>query len=205
MGNRKDEKEVASKKLKKKYVFIIIASIFIFDIYENADKGTDSNVVLSNETILEIQSKVSQTGCPVYTSVLYSDMKNYKKMGNYFAACLDGKSGSIMVYKIRADGGIGRMKYIFDGTDMFVLSANAVWNEENQAEISDVSHSRIKEWRYSKKGWFCYEMCVPEYPEVTNIKENEDGTVTLTVDAVCEMILCDDSVITHELTKLYFR
>ena len=36
--------------------------------------------------------------------------------------------------------------------------------------------------------------------EVIDIKENEDGTVTLTVDAVCDMVICDDAVITHELT-----
>lgn len=37
-------------------------------------------------------------------------------------------------------------------------------------------------------------------PEVIDIKENEDGTVTLMVDAVCDMVICDDAVITHELT-----
>ncbi len=37
-------------------------------------------------------------------------------------------------------------------------------------------------------------------PEVVDVKENEDGTVTLTVEAVCDMVICDDSVITHELT-----
>ena len=37
-------------------------------------------------------------------------------------------------------------------------------------------------------------------PDVTQIRENEDGTFTLTVDAVCQMILCNDAVITHELT-----
>lgn len=37
-------------------------------------------------------------------------------------------------------------------------------------------------------------------PEVIGIKENKDGTVTLTVDAVCDMVICDDAVITHELT-----
>ncbi len=37
-------------------------------------------------------------------------------------------------------------------------------------------------------------------PEVTDIKENQDGTVTLTVEAVCDMVICDDAVITHELT-----
>ena len=37
-------------------------------------------------------------------------------------------------------------------------------------------------------------------PEVVDMKENHDGTVTLTVEAVCEMVICDDAVITHELT-----
>ena len=35
---------------------------------------------------------------------------------------------------------------------------------------------------------------------MTDVKDNGDGTVTLVVDAVCEMVLCDDAVITHELT-----
>ena len=37
-------------------------------------------------------------------------------------------------------------------------------------------------------------------PEVTAARENEDGTMTLTVDAVCDMVICDDAVITGELT-----
>ncbi|SCI41604.1 Uncharacterised protein [uncultured Clostridium sp.] len=37
-------------------------------------------------------------------------------------------------------------------------------------------------------------------PEVTGIRENDDGTMTLTVEAVCDMVICNDAVITHELT-----
>ena len=37
-------------------------------------------------------------------------------------------------------------------------------------------------------------------PEVTDIKENGDGTITLTVDALCDMVICNEAVITHELT-----
>lgn len=302
-----------------------------FNIYEQADKGKAANIVLSDETVLEIQNKVKETGCPVYTSILYSNMENYKKMENFLKSCINGKVGSIVVYKICSNGSTERMKYIFDGTDMYVLGGNAVWNEENKPESTCVSYTRIKDWKYSDKGWFCYELCVPEYPEVTemvdgsylirikpmteeqrelskrcvqelgyqgnnllcsnwdtkhldkldyngiyeylyrmqyqkefnpedypngipkedfeslimaylpitarqiqkyavfdeesqtyawvrlrcfnyvptffgtslpeviDIKENEDGTVTLTVDAVCDMVICDDAVITHEL------
>ena len=41
-----------------------------------------------------------------------------------------------------------------------------------------LSYTRIKKWRYSRKGWFCYELCVPEYPEVT---EMVDGSCLIRI------------------------
>ena len=37
-------------------------------------------------------------------------------------------------------------------------------------------------------------------PEVIGVRQNEDGTMTLTVEAVCEMVIANDAVMTHELT-----
>ena len=304
----------------------------IFDIYKDADKGTASNVVLNDETVLEMQKRLMETGCPVSTLVTYSNMENYESVDRFLEECTDGKSGSVVIYEIHGDGGIGRMKFIFDGTEMYVVSAGGIWNDNNKPGMSYISYTRIKEWKYTEKGWFGYELCVPEppevseivdgsclirvkpmteeqremsercvqglgyqgqnllcsnwnaenmseldyngmfeylygmkygekfnsedypngipkeefeslimeylpitaeqireyaafdeenqtylwerlgcfnyaptffgtsLPEVVNIKENEDGTVTLMVDAVCDMVICDDAVITHELT-----
>lgn len=318
------EKKEAEKDCKK------IMELY-FSIYEDADKGTASNIALNDKTVLEIQKKVMETGCPVATLVTYSNMVNYESVDNFLKKCKAGKSGSIVVYQVHYDGGIGRMKFIFDGTDMYVLTTSGVWND-NKPGISCISYTRIKEWKYTDKGWFGYELCVPEppevseimdgscllrvkpmtekqremsekcvrglgyqgnnllcsnwdtdhmdeldyngmyeylyamkyqekfnsedypngipkeefenlimeylpvtaeqireyavfdeekqtyvwvrlgclnysptffgtsLPEVTDMKENEDGTVTLTVEAVCDMVICDDAVITHELT-----
>ena len=304
----------------------------IFDIYKDADKGTASNVVLNDETVLEMQKRLMETGCPVSTLVTYSNMENYESVDRFLEECTDGKSGSVVIYEIHGDGGIGRMKFIFDGTEMYVVSAGGIWNDNNKPGMSYISYTRIKEWKYTEKGWFGYELCVPEPPEVSeimdgsclirikpmteeqremsercvrglgyqgqnllcsnwnvenmseldyngmfeylygmkygekfnsedypngipkeefenlimeylpitaeqireyavfdeenqtylwarlgcfnyaptffgtslpeviDIKENEDGTVTLTVEAVCDMVICDDAVITHELT-----
>lgn len=303
----------------------------VFAIYKDADKGTASNVVLNDETILKIQKKIMKTGCPAVTLLPYADMGNYESVDYFLEECADGKSGSVVIYEIHDDGGLGRMKFIFDGTDMYVLSTSCVWND-NKPGAPYTSYTRIKKWNYTDKGWFGYELCVPdspevseimdgsclirvkpmpeeqremskicvqglgyagnnilcsnwdadhmealdyngiyeylyamkyqeaydpkydshgipkeefeqlitEYlpvraeqirkyavfdeetqtypwarlgcsnyaptffgtslPEVTDIRENEDGTVTLTVDAVCDMVICDDAVITHELT-----
>ncbi|MDE7433470.1 MAG: hypothetical protein K2N34_16360 [Lachnospiraceae bacterium] len=304
----------------------------IFDIYLQADKGEASNVVLTDETVLEMQNKVSVLGYPVTSTVIYADMENYELVDSFLKKCMEGKSGSVIIYEIQNDGGIGRNKYIFDGTDMYALSVRTAWNDANNPTMTYVSYNKINEWKYTDKGWFCYKLCVPEppevteivdgsclvrikpmteerremsercvrglgyqgnnllcsdwdkdhmeeldyngmyeylyemknqkrfnpenypegipkeefenlimeylpitteqireyavfdaenqtyvwmrlgcfnytptffgtsLPEVTDIKENEDGTVTLTVEAVCDVVVCDDAVITHELT-----
>ncbi len=66
----------------------------------------------------------------------------------------------------------------------------AVFDEENQTYL------------WARLGCFNYAPTFfgTSLPEVVAIKENEDGTVTLTVEAVCDMVICDDAVITHELT-----
>ena len=155
----------------------------IFDIYNGADKGTASNVVLNDETVLEMQKKLMETGCPVSTLVTYSNMENYESVDRFLEECTDGKSGSVVIYEIQDDGGIGRMKFIFDGTEMYVVSARGMWNDNNKPGMSYISYTRIKEWKYTEKGWFGYELCVPEPPEVSEIM---DGSCLIRIKPMTE-------------------
>lgn len=66
---------------------------------------------------------------------------------------------------------------------MYVVSARGVWNDNNTPGTSYISYTRIKEWKYTGKGWFCYELCVPEYPEVT---EMVDGSCLIRVKPMTE-------------------
>lgn len=304
----------------------------IYDIYKAADKGEASNVSLSEETIYQMVGILKETGIPVTASGLFWDMYNYEEVEKFLESAKKGESGEIVIYDVLYSGGIVRRQFEAEGTDMHVLESIATWNGENSALTLTSTYTRIKEWKYTDKGWFCYKLCVPEYPdtteivdgskllrikpmnaenrkatdkyvrglcyqgnnvlcsnwdsgsleildyngvyeylyemeygeimdselcvngipaeefeklimkyfpltkeqirqyaiydeesqtypwislgcsnyapsffgtsfpEVTNIKENDDGTLTLTVDAVCEMIFCDDAAITHELT-----
>lgn len=301
-------------------------------IYREADKGEALNVVLSEEVILQMKEKIKTMGMPVTGSGLHSVMENWQEMERFLLDTVRGKAGTIRLYMIRGDGGIGRLQYRYDGEDMYVLASNMTWGREETPTLTYISCTKVKEWQYTEKGYFCYELCVPEppevseivdgsclirvkplseecremsekcviplgyqgnnllcsdwdkenmeeldyngayeyfyemkydrrfepeqypdgipagefedtimgylpvsqeslrdwamfdeehqsypwerlgcgnyapnffgtsVPEVTQIRENEDGTFTLTVDAVCQMILCDDAVITHELT-----
>lgn len=96
-------------------------------------------------------------------------MENYQKMEKFLLDAEQGHTGEIVLYEIDWDGGITRLKYSYDGTDMYLLSARATWSDEDQPAVSYVSYTRVKEWEYTEKGWFGYKLCVPEPPEVSEI------------------------------------
>ena len=147
-------------------------------IYRNADKGDSLNVVLDNKSICKMIKKIKQQGYSVTVSEDYSNMENYKRFSSFLAKAQKKQKGSGVIYEVHAEGSIGREKFIYDGKEMFLLASNASWDDNGKPIITFVSYTRIKKWRYSRKGWFCYELCVPEYPEVT---EMVDGSCLIRI------------------------
>ena len=147
-------------------------------IYRNADKGDSLNVVLDNKSICKMIKKIKQQGYSVTVSEDYSNMENYKRFSSFLAKAHKKQKGSGVIYEVHSEGSIGREKFIYDGKEMFLLASNASWDDNGKPIITFVSYTRIKKWRYSRKGWFCYELCVPEYPEVT---EMVDGSCLIRI------------------------
>ena len=147
-------------------------------IYRNADKGDSLNVVLGNKSICKMIKKIKQQGYSVTVSEDYSNMENYKRFSSFLAKAQKKQKGSGVIYEVHSEGSIGREKFIYDGKEMFLLASNASWDDNGKPIITFVSYTRIKKWRYSRKGWFCYELCVPEYPEVT---EMVDGSCLIRI------------------------
>lgn len=54
---------------------------------------------------------------------------------------------------------------------MYVVSTSGDWLENDTPGIAYTTCMQIKEWEYTENGWFCYELCVPEPPEVTEIMD----------------------------------
>lgn len=141
----------------------------IAEVYKLADKGGASNAVISEETMLRMKEMIKDCGFSVIGSESYSPMEHYQKIEEFLLNCQQGKAGAAILYEVYWSGGIGRLKYGFDGADMYVLSSNAVWRSVGDPMVSYISCARIKEWEYLENGWFRYELCVPEPPEVTEI------------------------------------
>lgn len=125
----------------------IAALNLIQDIYREADKGKALNVVLEN-----------------------SVMENYQEMEGFLYDTEQGISGETVLYNILKDGSIDRKKFIYDGREIYLLTTKGGWKNETPIIISH-SFAKIKQWRYTEKGWFAYELCVPEPPEVSEIMD----------------------------------
>ncbi len=165
------------------------------EIYEQADKGSSLNAVLSDKALSAMRDKLKESGVPVTAPGLYANMENFESVDNFLQECVEGRSGSAVVYEIRTDGGIGRKKFLFDGTGLFVLNASAAWNDKNEPETAHVSHMRVEEWDYTEKGFLRYRLCVPGPPEVTEIV---DGSCLLRVKPITAEKLREYAVFDEE-------
>ena len=144
------------------------------DIYKNADKGDASNVILSDETLEQMQDVVQSSAASVITSEEYCTMSNYEKMDQFLKDCMNGEDTSVILYSLSNSGGVSRKEYIFDGSEMYLLTVGAGWNDSCDPVVSYISYTRMDEWKYTEKGWFCYKLCVPEPPEVTEIVDGSE-------------------------------
>ena len=160
----------------------------ISDIYRYGNKGEGSNIILSDETLKRMQEEIGKLGYPVATSEEYCAMVNYEKMDQFLQECIDGKKCSTVLYDLSSSGGISRKEYTFDGSEMYLLSAGVGWDNSYNPIVSYVSYTRIDEWSYTEKGWFCYKLCVPEPPEVSEIVDGSELIRVIPLSEECKVL-----------------
>ena len=117
----------------------------ISDIFKSAKKIDSFNIELSEKEVNECVDKISLLGYSVTSKERYANMQNYKGFDMFLKNCINKKAGVHFIYEVLSSGGICRKKYIFDGADLYVLSALYVWEGVNDENIS-ISYDRIKNW-----------------------------------------------------------
>ena len=137
------------------------------------------------ETVMEIMvSTLSKKGYVVKADGIYSNIGNEKVIEQFLENAQNKIEGEVVLYVIRRRGAITRYQYIYDGSDMYVLASGMTFKRNGDYTETYCSYTRLKSWRYTEDGWFCYELCVPEYPEVTEIV---DGSVLIRIRPISEV------------------
>ncbi len=125
--------------------------------------------IISDEAMLSMKARIASQNVSVMDALRYSVMEHYQELEAFLLDCELGKRGTAVLYKVCRDGAIVRQKFYYDGSDMYVLSACSAGDAKGAVKVSGITCTRMEEWNYTKKGWFCYKMCVPKPPEVTEI------------------------------------
>lgn len=95
-------------------------------------------------------------------------MQNHEAIEAFYADYLDGQDSMVTVFEVQRDGLIGAVTFIY---------------RKGELQTYYISYTRLKEWKYTDKGWFCYELCVPEPPEVSEIV---DGSSVIRIKPMTE-------------------
>lgn len=139
----------------------------ISGLYSQVYEGDPKETALSDEMRVEMLKALETVERPILSGSYSACVFHYEMMENFLKKCMEGEKGEIESYELYEDGSIGRRKFSFDGTDMYILYTNAVWRKDGEPAIASHSYNRIKKWSYTDKGWFIFEYCVPEQPEVS--------------------------------------
>ena len=82
------------------YGFLAIIGVISLFTYQKADKGTSSNVVVSETVMEKMQEVLKEKNVPVITSAPYSNMANYSKMEEFLFKAEQDLPGDIVLYRI---------------------------------------------------------------------------------------------------------
>lgn len=116
--------------------------------------------------VLELIGKMDY---PVLETGIYRRLYNYEKVEEFLKNAENSKVQEVVVFDMHSEAGFAREKFYYDGSDMYLLFTNVSWTDKGKPQIASSTYCRIKEWEYTEKGWFSYELCVPEPPEVTEV------------------------------------
>ena len=141
----------------------------IRDIYEEADKGTSINAVISQETAIKMQQIIAEKDVPAAVSGFDVDMMNYDAMEDFLDEASELNKSEIFLYSIHTDGTVSREKFTFDGKDMYSLYTKGRLTDDMEPAFSVNSLSRMSQWKYTEKGWFIFEYCTAQPPELTEV------------------------------------
>lgn len=141
----------------------------IWDIYEQCEKDENQRRIITDSIEEAMIQRIGDMGYFVSSISDYKTICNYEKMDTFLKNAQKGKSGECIYYEVHSDGGVGRYQFIFDGKEMHSLYIKAAWNAKTGKVNMNSSYDKIKRWKYTKKGWFEYELVVPTVPEVSEV------------------------------------
>lgn len=85
-----------------------------------------------------------------------TNMENYEKVEEFYAAYMEKRDAEVTVYEVKRDGLIGAVTFIYKDGRLQTYYVGIGWQEGGVPEIRDTLVSDLEEIRLTEKGYFIY-------------------------------------------------
>ena len=149
------------------------------DIYEQADKGTAINVVLSDATVQAMVVRIGQMG---YSAVDYlgtMDMQCPDPIVFFGSTIGTAEDTSVSYYMVYSDGQISVYHLGRSSGMWYLIAMSAVWDKECNPSILTEGRYVIGSVSYTDKGWLIYNRDTESFDD--NQRSNTNAYVFVRV------------------------
>lgn len=136
------------------------------EIYENADKGSASNVVLEEENVHEMVEAAAAEGLTVTCGSYDYNMLNYENVDECLRKAAEGEAAEAEFYEITASGYFRYFSLGAEEGDLIVTYANAAFNDAMELQIRQLEKFQVYVWEYTEKGWLIWEKATSRNQEM---------------------------------------
>ena len=123
------------------------------EIFQAADKGSASNVVLSDATVAQL---ISALGAGGYTAVDYfgnMNVQNAQPLIDFGNAVNAGVEGEACYYVVHADGTLHGNNLAYKNGVASVTTVSVEWDENGQPEVYSTGQYALTQLELTSKGW----------------------------------------------------
>lgn len=126
------------------------------DIYQQADKGTAKNVVLSADTVRAMVDRIGQMGYPAVDVFAKLDMRCPDPIVRFGNAMLGTQDISVSYFTVYNDGQISVYHIGRTGGLWYLIAMSSEWTSEGLPRIISQGRYVIGDVKFTDKGWLIY-------------------------------------------------
>lgn len=126
------------------------------DIYQQADKGTAINVVLSADTVRAMVDRIGQMGYPAVDAFAKLDMRCPEPIVQFGNAIPGNQDMSVSYFTVYNDGQISVYHIGRTSGMWYLIAMSAEWTNEGLPRIMSQGRYVIGDVQFTDKGWLIY-------------------------------------------------
>ena len=134
-------------------------------IFEQADKGSASNVVLEEAAVHKMAKAAAADGTPVTCGGHDLNMHNYELVDSELQKARESEDAKTEFYVIDANGIFRYYRFQFEGGELSLTFAGAVIGQEGPV-IQQMEKIQPYQWEYTEKGWLIWEKALSRNQEM---------------------------------------